>query len=177
MADALGPEWDVIPEGHPGRTAVFDDPVEGAHKNALRSLQAILESHRPLDMVIVMLGTNDLKARFNTSAFDVTMGVERVAKEISRSECGPNGDAPEVLIVAPISVREAGVFSETFYGAAAKSAELPGFLLKAAQRQGARFVDANDFAAVDSVDGIHLDANAHAAIGQELARVILETAQ
>ena len=64
----LLPDWEVIAEGHPGRTTVHDDPVEGAHRNGLTVLPALLESHRPVDVVLVMLGTNDLKERFSVNA-------------------------------------------------------------------------------------------------------------
>ena len=53
----LLPDWEVIAEGHPGRTTVHDDPVEGEHRNGLTVLPALLESHRPIDVVLVMLGT------------------------------------------------------------------------------------------------------------------------
>ena len=104
MAALLGDTWEVVAEGHPGRTAVFDDPIEGAHKNGLRCLQALLESHRPLDLVIVMLGTNDLKARFNATASDIALGLQRLVVEIRRCDSGPDGAAPQVLLAAPVPI-------------------------------------------------------------------------
>lgn len=177
LAAELGTDWEVISEGHPGRTTVFDDPIEGKHKNALRSLQAILESHRPLDIVAVMLGTNDLKARFNASAHDIALGVQRVVLEIGRSDCGLNGQAPKVVLVAPVAVAETGIFTETFFGAATKAASLPSLLHAVAERQGAGFADMNEVATVDPVDGIHLDVTAHTAIGRAMARAVLKTCQ
>lgn len=175
MAEALGMGWEVISEGHPGRTAVFDDPVEGSHKNGLRVLQALLETHRPLDLVIVMLGTNDLKARFGVSAHDISLGLQRVVQEIHRSDCGPDGAAPAVLLAAPVRVLETGVFMDTFAGAAAKSAALPDLLRAVAENNQAAFADMNDAAAADPVDGVHLDATAHAVIGAAMARAVTKT--
>lgn len=175
MARELGVDWDVIPEGHPGRTAVFDDPIEGVHKNAMRSLHAILESHRPLDLVMVMLGTNDLKARFCVSAHDVALGIQRVVTEIGRSDCGPDGQAPKVLVVAPVVVIETGIFTEIFAGAAEKSAALAVVLRDFADRQNAEFFDSNEVSCVDPVDGIHLDTEAHARIGRAAAKAVLQT--
>ena len=174
MAGQLGPDWDVISEGHPGRTAVFDDPVEGVHKNAMRSLQTILESHRPLDLVLVMLGTNDLKSRFSASAHNVALGVQRVVMEIGRSDCGPEGQPPKVLLVAPVEVDETGIFTEVFSGAADKARALVGLLRDVAERQNAGFLNTNEVARVDPVDGIHLDATAHDAIGRAAARSVLQ---
>ena len=61
MRRQLGTGWEVLEEGHPGRTTVHDDPIEGIHKNGLKALPVCLETHMPLDLVILMLGTNDLK--------------------------------------------------------------------------------------------------------------------
>ena len=72
---ALGAGFEIVEEGHPGRTTVHDDPVEGAHKNGRTHLRAILESHWPLDLVIISLGTNDLKFRHGVSAFDIASSI------------------------------------------------------------------------------------------------------
>ncbi|MEM6373711.1 MAG: SGNH/GDSL hydrolase family protein [Pseudomonadota bacterium] len=174
LADRLGADWEVIAEGHPGRTAVHDDPVEGAHKNGLRSLHAILESHRPLDMVLIMLGTNDLKARFGLSAFDIALGIQRLAIEVQRSDTGPDGTPPHVMLLAPVCAREAGCLAPIFAGCAETSIALPGHLAQIASARNCGFADLNAVAQVDSVDGIHLDATAHAAIGAHVARAVTE---
>ena len=67
LADLLGPEFTVIEEGCNGRTTVFDDPLEG-WKNGLDYLKPCLNSHKPIDLVILMLGSNDLKDIFHASA-------------------------------------------------------------------------------------------------------------
>ena len=172
MADALPHDWDIIPEGHPGRTAVWDDPVEGLHKNGARTLHAILESHRPIDLVILALGTNDLKSRFALSAHDIALGLQRLVTEVLRSDNGPNAQAPGVLLAAPVAVQETGLFKDAFAGAARKSAVLPAALREVARGNGTGFIDLNDVAAVDPVDGIHLDARAHAAIGAAMAKAV-----
>ncbi len=65
LASQLGAGYEVIAEGHPGRTTVWADPIEGEHKSGVAMLPALLETHRPIDLVIIMLGTNDLKVRFS----------------------------------------------------------------------------------------------------------------
>lgn len=161
---ALGPGFRVIEEGHPGRTTVHDDPVEGAHKNGLAVLPALLESHRPIDLVVVMLGTNDLKARYAATPMDVALSVERIALAVRASPAGPEGAAPALLLVAPVPILEAGCLAEIFAGGAEKSRALAPRLRDVADRLGCPFVDAGRVASVDPLDGVHLGAEAHAAI-------------
>ncbi len=172
LAARLGPGWQVVEEGHPGRTTVHDDPIEGAHRNGRSALPVLLESHRPLDAVIVMLGTNDLKARFALPASDIALGVEKIATDILRSEAGPDGTAPALLLVAPVPILETGLLEPMFEGGAAKSRSLAPLIAALAARLGAGFVEAGRHAAVDPVDGIHLDASAHAALGAAFADAV-----
>ena len=174
MAEALGAGWDVIAEGHPGRTSVFEGPIEGEHKSWLRALHALLESHRPLDLALIMLGTNDLKARFGLSASDIALGIQRLALEVCRSDSGPDGTAPKVMLVAPVRVLEAGCLADVFAGAENTSTALPGHLAQIAASQDFGFTDTNSVASVDPVDGIHLNADSHAAIGAHVAKAVAD---
>ncbi len=174
MASALGRDWTVLEEGHPGRTSVYDDPVEGVHKNGMRILPALLETHRPIDLVIVMLGTNDLKARYGLPASDIALGLERLVSEISRSDTGPDERPPRVLLVSAVPIIETGFLGEMFAGGAQKSRALPGYLESVARRNNTAFLDLASVASVDPVDGIHLDEVAHRAIGEAIAGAVAE---
>src|SRR5262245_42246137 len=61
MGRILGGDVEIVEEGLSGRTTVFDDPIEGEHKNGLRTLPAVVESHAPIDVLILMVGANDFK--------------------------------------------------------------------------------------------------------------------
>ena len=78
LAGSQGVEPDVVlvEECLPGRTTVHDDPIEGRHKNGLAVLPVVLESHRPIDIVVIMLGTHDLQARFAVTHDDIPHSVE-----------------------------------------------------------------------------------------------------
>lgn len=165
MAAALGAGWRVIEEGHPGRTTVHPDPIEGAHKNGLAVLPAILESHRPLDCVVLMLGTNDLKARFSVTPHDIALAVERLVVTILQSGAGPEEGSPAILLIAPPPVRETGFLAEMFQGAEAKSHRLAARFAEVAERNGAGFLDAGLLIAPGPDEGIHLDAAAHEKLG------------
>lgn len=82
----LGDEYQVIEEGLSGRTTVFDDPLhEGL--NGLQLITPVLMSHEPVDLLIIMLGTNDTKVRFNCSAEAIGIGLQRLIKKAKDTEC------------------------------------------------------------------------------------------
>jgi lysophospholipase L1-like esterase len=168
----LLPDWEVIAEGHPGRTTVHDDPVEGNHRNGLTVLPALLESHKPIDVVLIMLGTNDLKERFSVNAGDIAHSLERLARMIRASDCGPGGVGPQVLLVAPPPIIEVGCLAGMFAGGAAKSQRLASEIEAAAKRAGVPFLDAGKLVKVSPVDGIHYDAEANPALAQAIAAAI-----
>ncbi len=174
MAAALGPDWQVIEEGHPSRTTTHDDPVEGLHKNGLAMLPALLETHRPLDLVIVMLGTNDLKMRYHVPAIDIAISTEKLLQCVAASIAGPDLAPPRCLLVAPVPIKEVGFLAEMFAGGAARSRQLAPFFQTIAARHGADFLDAGTLARVDPTDGIHLTEAGHAALGTGIAAKVAE---
>jgi lysophospholipase L1-like esterase len=172
LAQGLAPEWEVIEEGLPGRTTLHDDPIEGPHRNGLQVLPAILESHRPIDLVLLMLGTNDLKCRFSVNAGDIALSLEKLVAVIRASTAGPDGDAPDVLLVAPPPILETGCLADMFEGGAAKSRRLGALIAAAALRADVPFVDAGHHIAVSPLDGVHYEEDAHAVLGQALLRAV-----
>lgn len=170
----------IVEEGLPSRTTVFDDPIDGLHKNGWRTLEAILESHRPLDAVVLMLGTNDLKPRYGLTSAEIAAGVERLATRIlARGQdrgAGHDDGAPALLIVAPPHVLEGGPFDVPGHAVATRSRACSQTFAEVAARLGCAFLDAGPLVAFDPADGVHLDAAAHAtlatAIGDALQDVI-----
>jgi lysophospholipase L1-like esterase len=171
-ATALGPGFHVIEEGLPGRTTVHADPIEGAYKNGLAVLPAILETHRPIDLVVLMLGTNDLKQRFSVPAGDVCRSMALLVQTTLQSCAGPDNRPPRILVVAPMAVEEVGCLSEMFTGGAAKSRDIAGAYAGMAALHGTDFLDAGAVIAVSALDGIHFDAASHAALGEAIAEKI-----
>jgi lysophospholipase L1-like esterase len=172
MREALGADWMVIEEGLPGRTTVHPDPLEGAHKNGLAYLTPCLESHRPIDVLAIMLGTNDLKARFGLPAVDIAAGVALLCETARACAAGPGAGAPKLLVIAPPPILEAGCLAEMFAGGGAKSRLFGGLYRAGAERLGAAFFDAGSVAESSPVDGIHLDAEQHREIGKAVAEVV-----
>lgn len=167
MRAALGEDVEVIEEGLPGRTTVHDDPFEGAHKNGLTVLPAVLESHAPLDIVVIKLGTNDLKQRFSLTTLDVALGAGRLLRCARQVVPGAR-----LLLIAPPPVRETGCLAEIFTGAEARSAGLAAAMAQVAAEEGAAFLDAGAHIAVDPLDGVHYDAAAHRNLGAAVAAAL-----
>lgn len=167
------PGTEVVVEGHPGRTTVHDDPIDGAHKNGLSALPAMLESHRPLDLVVIMLGTNDCKARFGLRGWDIAAGVGKLAQVVRASTSGPGGAAPDVMLVAPVPVEESGVLAEMFQGGPIRSRAIAPALRVEAERLGCGFFDAGRITAVDPLDGVHLTAEGQGDLGRAIAEAAI----
>lgn len=103
---------------------MWNDPLEGGHKNGLTYLTACLESHHPIDLVVLMLGTNDLKARFSLTALDISLGAERLVQTIQKSGWEPRGNAPAILLAAPPPVDPKDDAAEMFARSKEKSVDL-----------------------------------------------------
>lgn len=177
MAKSLGEGWTVLAEGHPGRTTVHDDPIEGLHRNGSRVLLSVLESHKPLDLVILMLGTNDLKARFSVSAQEIALSVEALVNIVRKSACGPSGRAPAILVVTPTPILETGVLADFVRGGEAKSDSLAEMFTQMGQRADVPVFHAQSVCAVSKTDGIHFEPNALHALGEALAGQVRKLAE
>jgi lysophospholipase L1-like esterase len=172
MQGVLGEGWLVVAEGLPGRTTVHEDPVEGGHLSGLAYLRPCLESHRPLDLVVLMLGTNDFKRRFNLEAEDVAQGLDRLILEIAHLDVF-GGGTPRTLVVCPPPIEVVGIFATMFEGADRKSRQLASRLKEVAHARGAKFLDAGEILGSSSIDGIHLGAEAQVALGRAAAAAVL----
>jgi lysophospholipase L1-like esterase len=168
---ALGPEWLVIEEGLGGRTTVSDDPVEwNPDRNGARFLPVCLHTHKPLDVVAIMLGTNDLKARFGKTPWEVAQGVGVLVDLVKMAGAGRNGGTPEIIMMCPpIILDQLPLHPDLFAGAPAKSREIAARYRAVAAEHGVRFFDAASVAVSSKVDGFHLDPEAHTAIGRAIA--------
>ncbi|KVD34104.1 SGNH/GDSL hydrolase family protein [Burkholderia ubonensis] len=169
LAQALGAGWRVVEEGLPARTTVHDDPIEGRHKNGLSYLRPCLESHLPVDVVVLMLGTNDLKARFSVTPADIAVSAGVLLAELEACRAGPAGTTPQVVLMAPAPIVEVGFLGEIFAGGAAKSRQLASLYARIARDAGAHFLDVGEIVEVSPVDGVHFSADHHRVLGRKLA--------
>ena len=173
---SLGGDFVVIEEGLNSRTTVLDDPTK-PFKNGKDYLIPCLDSHAPLDLVILMLGTNDLKHRFGLSAFDIGANVATLLGLVKQSTSSSAGGAPQVLLMAPPPVGKLTTvgptnFPEIFRGAEEKSRMLGQIYRKFAQEAGAAFLDTSEVIVSSDVDGIHFDIEEHRKLGESVAAVV-----
>jgi len=174
MARELGAGYSVIEEGLNGRTTVFDDPIEPDRRGA-DYLRPCLRSHAPLDLVVIALGCNDMKARFGVTPGDIAAGAQRLILMARAEPAGPNGAPPKVLLVAPPPIAKLTALAEMFEGATEKSRALAARYREVAKLHGVGFVDAGQFIACSDLDGIHFEADQHAILGHALAEAVRMT--
>ncbi len=165
---SLGARYHVIEEGLNGRTTVWEDPIEG-DKVGKRHLLPCLLSHAPLDLVIIMLGTNDLKVRFSAATTDVAAGVSLLADIVLSSACGKKQGAPALLIMAPPPFGTLSTFAPMFDGGAGKSTHLGRLYAEVAKARGCAFFDAATVIRSSDLDGIHFEQAEHAKLGKAVA--------
>jgi lysophospholipase L1-like esterase len=167
----LGSSYRVIEEGLNGRTTNLDDLIE-LNRNGLAYLAPCLESHAPIDLVTIMLGTNDLKARFDRNAADIAQAAAMLA-EIARSmRVGPDNTAAKVLYIAPPVVGALDELDGMFAGAVEKSTQFARYYEIWARRNQLDFLDAGSVVVSSPIDGIHLDPPEHATLGRAIAAKI-----
>jgi lysophospholipase L1-like esterase len=168
LQSLLGPEWHVVEEGLPGRTATLESPV-AVGKNGLPYLGPCLDSHAPLDVVLIALGTNDLAERYGLTATDAARACALLAHVVSTSAAGIGGRAPLPVLLCPPRVGET-TWNEDWIGAPSKSAVLPERFRAVAEEGGFDLIDLGEATSFSDLDGIHLDADGHAAVADLVAR-------
>lgn len=167
LAGELGDGYHVIEEGLNGRTTVWDDPID-PYRNGREYLVPCLESHAPLDLVVIALGVNDLKARLGVSASDIADGAGALVETVQKSATGPAGGAPGVLLLAPPPVGELGDSDEMFEDALEKSRGFTKHYSRVADKYGCGLLDLAGLVSVSDLDGIHFEASEHQKIGREV---------
>ncbi len=167
----LGDEFLVIPEGLNGRTTVWEDPIE-LHKNGAAYLPPCLESHKPVDLIVIMLGTNDLKQRFSLPAGDIAKGVGVLVDIVKRSNFGPEGVDPGVLVLIPPEVRRLTDFAEMFANSREKSLRFPAAFGAMAEEKGVPCLEIDREVRFSAADGIHFETDQLGKLGVLVAEEV-----
>ena len=175
LRTSLGDGYRVIEEGLNARTSVWPDPIDGEHRNGKAYLLACLQSHAPLDMVALMLGTNDMKSRFGLSPSDIGYSIGTLVEIIQASATGPGNSCPQILVMCPPPLGRLSVFVDVFAGAQAKSAQLPQYYQRAAREHNCGFLDVGALIKTSDRDGLHFEASEQRKLGLHVADCVRKT--
>jgi lysophospholipase L1-like esterase len=160
-----------------GRRTAFDDPFKPG-RNGLEGLEQRIEINSPLSLVILFLGANDFQSMYTHNAWHSAQGIAALVDAIRRAPIEPGLPTPEILVVAPPPVRQPrGPIAPKFIGAEARSVGLAAAYAEIARERGCEFFDAGQVTPTSPVDGVHLDADQHQALGFALATVVAKFLQ
>ena len=173
MSEALGEGYEIVVEGLSGRTTDIDDPTD-PKLNGADYLPAALASHEPLDLVILLLGTNDTKAYLDRTPLEIGLGAGRLVNMVHEA---PGWDwaeyeTPQVLLISPPPLGETiGEEAREAFDAQSqeKSMALGEVYAQVAAMAGEHAFDAGSVIETDGVDGIHFTAEANRALGEAVA--------
>ena len=173
----LGKDYLVIEEGLSGRTTCFDDPIhEGL--SGISYITPCLKSHETVDLLIIMLGTNDCKDRFYASAACIGIGMARLVKKAMNTECW-GGKQPNILVVAPPAIEEGMLTSHVAATmgeqCVTKARELAHYYKEQCDLIGCHFADAGAMGCeFNKIDFMHLTRKGHATLAENLAKLVPE---
>lgn len=171
----LGDDYRIIEEGCNGRTTIFDDPFDG-WKNGLDYLRPCLNSHKPVDIIILMLGSNDLKRTFRASAKQIASGAATLVKVIQNFTGKKQGFVPKIILISPPEIGE-GIRTSPFYGAfgedaISRSKEFSKWYQKIAKEYHCVFFNAAEYIQPSMIDSLHLMPEEHEKLAEKLCSII-----
>ena len=174
MGAVLGEGYRIIAEGLNGRTTVHDDHLVDENRNGSTALPMLLSSHQPLDLVIIMLGSNDTKHPWWSRASDARRGMQRMVEIVQRFEWGVDMEAPKILIMAPPPLVHTDLSDfDKMFGHAIKESQNFGKEYKnLAELLGIAFFDAGSVIQSDPNDGVHFDRDSSRNLGEALAPLV-----
>jgi lysophospholipase L1-like esterase len=156
-----------------GRRTVWEDPFKPG-RNGVAGLAQCMEKHSPLALVILMLGTNDFQfSHPQNNAWSAAQGIAALVNEIRKAPIELGMLVPPILVVCPPPIRSPqGVLAEKFSGAEQRCVGLVDAYRAVCSDLGCHCFDAASVTSSSRVDGIHLDADQHLALGRALANVV-----
>ena len=174
LQKALGEDYLVLEEGLSGRTSVFDDPLHEC-MSGLDVIYSTLMSHEPVDLLIIMLGTNDTKERLGVSAACISLGMERLVMKAKSVMAWRNG-RPNILVICPPHIGD-GLYlrpegDAMGLGCPEKSRELAKYLRPMAEAQHCAFLDAEGVAEFNRLDCMPLTRKGHRQLAEKLAGLV-----
>lgn len=177
LQQKLGNAYRIEEEGLNGRTTMFDDPM-AEHRNGLSAIDTCMLTKYPVDMVIIMLGTNDTKEFFNMPPYVIARGAGRLIENIQKGGYGPGGGTPEILLLAPIRLHPGIVDGWLNLEFGKKSLETDAALAEnyalIAKDMGVHFMNAGEYITADEGDGVHMNEAGHTLLAEKIYERVQE---
>lgn len=175
----LGEDYAVIEEGQSGRTIATEDPAEG-EKNGLKYIIPCIESQSPLDLLILMLGGNDLKRKFSYASIDIAGEMQIFLEKVQAYNRFRMEDRMKILLISPPLIGERGKGSWLedcfdFDRARKVSSELAEWYRQLAEMYGCVFLDAAGIVQASEIDGVHLEPKDQIRLGTAIYETLMET--
>ena len=166
----------VIVEALNARTTIFDDmcsPCDGEYDcNGRRYLTTLLHSHKPLKLIVLALGTNDLKQKFNTTPNDIVSGIRVLVRDIQRATLiGLGDESPKILVLGPPVIHSTNTSKMWGFieGSDSKSKKLSSLLAVATADMKINYLNLSTIASVSQLDGVHFDVTTQKSIADAVA--------
>lgn len=174
LQEKLGDDYEIIEEGLNSRTTDLDDP-KNIGKNGLVYFRPCLETHDPIDFLILMLGTNDMKERFNREPARIADGIKNLLENLKQFSIEEKTKLPKVILISPPLVNEsvAGV-KDKYLGAEEKSKQLAALYQQIATQYNCTFVDITKLVSPSKTDGYHLEPSDHQLIADNFYKFIFK---
>lgn len=172
LQNLLGNDYEIIEEGLGGRTTIFERENRPGRNGKIYLLPCVM-SHSPFDIIILNLGTNDLKNK-SLTAKDIAGGDEELIRIIQENAFNRNDEIPKIILVCPPDIDDLNDY--VINGGLAETSErikqLPSELKKIAEKYNTGFVNLQELVKPSSEDGVHLDPESHKIIAEALAKEI-----
>ena len=175
LQNRLGSDYEVIEEALGARTTAFDDPNPALPlRNGLETLPIALETHLPIDILVLMLGTADCKQRLGLSAQNIADGMRQLIETAQNYRTIDNRPIKQIILVAPAVLDGRTEIMHKLFaeGAEQKSRDIVELYKTVAEETGCIYFDANTVAKVDPTEGIHLGPEPLAALAAGIHEVI-----
>jgi lysophospholipase L1-like esterase len=176
MQELLGDGYTVVEEGFNGRTICYDDPAEGGYKSGMTYMPPCLMTHSPLDLVIIMLGTNDTKQRFGLNAYTIAYCMNLMVQCARQYGLQQSGDSAKVLIVSPPEIGQwvGDTLMGPIFGPNAPE------ISRGLRTEYARFAKllrcecmaASDYCKPSKIDGVHLNPDGQIALAKGICEKV-----
>ena len=162
----------VIEDCLNGRRTVWDDPFKPG-RNGLQGVAQVMEMHAPLALAIVMLGCNDFQSTHQNNAWHSAQGLAAIVNAMRTAPIEPGMPVPRIMIIAPpLASEPRGDIASKFAGARDRALGLAEEYQKTARSLDCAFLNAADVIGASAIDGVHLDAKAHAVLGKAVSDVV-----